>query len=170
MKIRIDVYFLCLLLICSCEKSDLDFENDYESSFKAWESFKKTSGNTYSYTVTNASWTGTSWETKVTIRNGKAVKREFELIKAENVPTDELKWVENENQLNTHTNTAATPAITLDDIYEKAKKDWLLKRKNVKTFFEAKNAGLISTCGYVEDGCMDDCFRGITISQITPQK
>ncbi|WP_255474197.1 hypothetical protein [Flavobacterium sp. SLB02] len=41
-----------------------------------------------------------------------------------------------------------------------------MKRKNVTNYFEAKNDGLISQCGYVEKGCMDDCFVGITIKSI----
>lgn len=29
-----------------------------------------------------------------------------------------------------------------------------------------KNSGMISTCGYVEDGCQDGYFTGITIEEI----
>jgi hypothetical protein len=38
-----------------------------------------------------------------------------------------------------------------------------LKRK----YFEAETDGLLSSCGYVEDGCQDDCFVGIHIAGIT---
>ncbi|WP_256004937.1 hypothetical protein [Pedobacter deserti] len=48
-----------------------------------------------------------------------------------------------------------------------AKTDLLIKRANVNTTFEAKNSGLISAAGYVEEGCQDDCFRGINIISIT---
>lgn len=34
------------------------------------------------------------------------------------------------------------------------------------TYFETKNNGLISTCGYVENTCADDCFIDITITRI----
>jgi hypothetical protein len=54
----------------------------------------------------------------------------------------------------------------LDEIYEKARSNWLKKRGNAKTYFEAKNDGLISSCGYAEDGCQDDCFNGINITSI----
>ena len=63
-------------------------------------------------------------------------------------------------------NSNAADALTLDEIYSKAKNEWLVKRKNVTNYFEAKNDGLISTCGYVEKGCVDDCFAGITIKSI----
>lgn len=70
----------------------------------------------------------------------------------------------NESEINTHQNGAA--ALTLDEIYVNAKSDWLIKRKNTTNYFESKNDGLISQCGYVEKNCMDDCFVGITISSI----
>jgi len=40
------------------------------------------------------------------------------------------------------------------------------KRKDASVYFEAKNNGMISSCGYVQDGCMDDCFNGINIASI----
>ena len=33
-------------------------------------------------------------------------------------------------------------------------------------FFEANNKGMISTCGYFPKNCADDCFTGITITEI----
>ena len=115
------------------------------------------------------SWTGTSSETTITVSNGKVTKREFRYTVTkylpDNFPKEELEWVENENELNTRAHSGAA-ALTLDEIYTKAKSEWLIKRENAKTYFEAKNNGLISSCGYVEDGCADDCFNGIRISYI----
>jgi len=172
MKMKFGIYFLSLLMIglmSSCEKSDIDFEDDFEKSEKAWKAFKSASGNSYKYVVRFSSWTGTSSETTVTVLNGKITKREFRYTETkylpENFPKEELEWVENENEINTRVNSGAT-ALTLDEVYRKAKSEWLIKRDNAKTYFEAKNDGLISTCGYVEDGCMDDCFNGIRISYI----
>ena len=54
--------------------------------------------------------------------------------------------------------------LTFDHIYEKARSEWLIKRENAKTYFEANNNGLISSGGYVEEGCQDDCFIGINIA------
>jgi len=75
-----------------------------------------------------------------------------------------LEWTENENEINTHPD--GTTARTLDEVYEKAKNDWLKKRKNTDTFFEARNNGLISTCGYNVPNCPDNCFIGIEIIHI----
>jgi hypothetical protein len=153
----------------SCDKTDIDFENDFEKSRKAWKAFKKSSGNSYKYTVIFSSWTGTRSETIITIDNGMVVRREFKYIVTqylpENFPTEELKWIENKNEINTHNYTGADP-LTLDEVYAKAENEWLLKRDNAKTYFEAENNGMISHCGYVNDGCQDDCFNGISISYI----
>ena len=168
------LFFLTLLLmgslIFSCEKSDIDLDNEYEKSHKVWLDFKESSDNTYNYTVTGSSWTGTAWETKITVSKGIITQREFRFTSTEglteNFPEEDLEWIEYENEINSHENTAAAESLTLDEVYAKAKNEWLIKRKNAKAYFEAKNAGLISVCGYVENGCMDDCFRGIKILYI----
>ena len=53
-KMKLSVYFLSLLMIglmFSCEKSDIDFEDDIEKSEKAWKAFRSSSGNSYKYVV-----------------------------------------------------------------------------------------------------------------------
>ena len=166
----------CLLLVStllvSCKKSNLSHENEFENSYREWQTFKQTSGNSYRYMVTFGSWTGFGTETIITVTNGKVTQRSYQLLLPRQgvpnpIPTDEMAWTENENEINTHTSMAAA-ALTLDEIYEKARTEWLLKRKDAKVYFEAKNNGLISSCGYVNDGCQDDCFNGIVIAYIQP--
>lgn len=156
------------IIFTSCKKSNISHETSFEKSYKEWLSFKETSGNSYRYMVGGGSWTGLGWQTLITVNNGKIIKREFKYNLPVgwqgNIPSDEMEWVENENEINSHTSAAG--AITLDEIYEKARNNWLKKRGNAKTYFEAKNHGLISSCGYIEDGCQDDCFVGITINYI----
>ena len=157
---------LLVSLMFSCDKTDIDFENDFEKSQKAWKAFKKSSGNSYKYTVVFSSWAGMRSETTITVSNGKIVQREYKYSKRENLTViDEFQWIENENEINTHKDAGAEP-LTLDEIYAKAESDWLVKRDKATTYFEAKNDGMISSCGYVNDGCQDDCFNGIKISYI----
>lgn len=165
---------ICLLtllfigvMLTSCKKSDMNFENDFEKSNKEWLIFKEISNNSYSYMVTGSTWTGSAWETVITVTNGKITQRHFKFTSVEglvNVPQEALEWTENENEINSH--DSADEALTLDQIYDKARNEWLIKRKNAKPYFETNNNGLISSCGYVEDGCMDDCFIGIKIAHI----
>ena len=78
-------------------------------------------------------------------------------------------WIETIASLNTHPQGAATP--NMDVVYEKAAKEWLsADPKQNMIYFEVKNRGMISTCGYVKKGCMDDCFTGIKISNISAEQ
>ncbi len=77
-----------------------------------------------------------------------------------------LRWTEQEADLGLHEVSPASAIQTLDDIYEKARTIWLKKRSDATTYFEAKNDGMVSTVGFVPDGCMDDCFSGISIRSI----
>lgn len=170
------LYVLTLLiaaLLSSCKKSDFEYENSFEKSHRAWLDYKKASDNSYSYTVTGGSWTGISWETNLLVFKGEVISRRFrytrvdDLIK-KNIPAEQLEWAEMEGELNSHQTTPAAEVITVDEVYKRAKNVWLKKREGVKVIFEANNNGLISSCGYIPDGCQDDCFSGITISKIEP--
>ena len=167
---KLNVYPVILVLIASllisCKK-DMEFGSDYSKSEKAWNSFKASSGNSYRYMVSTSSWTGTASETIITVREGRVVGRSYVLrvrMEANAQPVISAEWEEDAASLGSHTDGAALH--TLDDIYSSAKNDWLKKRDNATTYFEAKNNGMISSCGYVEDGCADDCFRGISIGFI----
>ena len=163
---------LLLLILCTvvaaCSKSDIESENSYERSLQAWLSFKKESGNSYQYTVLQSSWTGYRSETTITVTDGKVVRRHFKMVSTEgleNVPEGELEWTE-EGSFSEFGTSAAAPIRTLDEIYEIAKTNWLLKRKDSSTTFEAENNGMISLCGFTPRNCVDDCFNGIYITSI----
>ena len=159
-----------LMLFASCGKNtngisnaNIYYEVILKKSNQSWQKFKKANSNSYQYKVQFVSWTGWSWETTITVINGKVSKRSFEL-KYSGETTD--SWIEFENEIGI--NEGGAEPLTLDQIYDKAKKEWLIKRENAELFFETDEDGLISLCGYVEKYCMDDCFIGIRISYIGP--
>lgn len=162
------IFALLTIVIASCNKDTIAYGNNYDKSYRAWLNFKDSSGNSYRYLVAQGSWTGYGAETIVTVKNGKIVQRSFvakiHANNGTNAATILEQWNEDETQLSTHQNGAAL--LTLDDLYKEAKQNWLVKRDNADTYFEAKNHGMISSCGYVPNGCMDDCFNGINISFI----
>ncbi len=171
MKNRILIITLLLIsaIISSCSTDDdFNYQNDFENSQKIWLNFKESTNNSYKYTVGSGTWAGSYWETTLTISNGMITQRYFKYIVtdglSEDIQEEELEWTENENEIGTHQNGAEP--ITLDEIYEKAKQDWLIKRKNTQTYFETENNGIISTCGYRDKNCVDDCFIGINIKSI----
>lgn len=160
------VVFLSALVFVSCKKDTLSHGADYSRSYLAWKAFKDSSHNSYRYMVGTNSWTGAGTETIITVREGKVVERSFVAKQSTHngttfVVTVLQEWTETGSQLGSHDLVASI--ATLDDIYEKAKEDWLKKRDKVTIYFEAKNNGMISLAGYVPDGCQDDCLRGIHI-------
>lgn len=170
-----NIYFLILLLtsivFTNCKEDDIQYEDDFDQSFAKWISFKETIGNSYNYTVYNSSWVGTSWQTTIKVTNGVVTERSFKSISTQglvNVPQENKEWIEAGNELNSHQNSEAADVLTLDQIYDKARTEWLIKREKATIYFEAKNDGMLSSCGYVPDGCMDDCFVGIHINSIKP--
>tara|TARA_R110000868_G_scaffold33779_1_gene122350 strand:+ start:217 stop:729 length:513 start_codon:yes stop_codon:yes gene_type:complete len=166
------IFLLISSLTPSCSSDDdLDYQNDFDNSKKAWVDFKDSSNNSYKYLVLGASvFTTYGWVTTITVFNGVIIERDFRYTSgAENfIPVDQLEWTESENEINSseHEYTSASIALTLDEIYEKAQLEWLIKRKDATTYFEVENNGLISTCGYVKKGCIDDCFNGIKVKSI----
>lgn len=168
------IYLIALLMISciitSCESDDIDYQNEFQKSKKALQDFKKETNNSYKYTVDFSSWTGTASETTITVTNGVVSQRHFKYTNTSglnNIPPKELEWTETGSEIGSHKNSGAA-ALTLDEIYLKAEQEWLVKKSNAKISFEAKNNGLLSTCGSVENGCQDDCFVGIRIKNIEP--
>ena len=170
-NVLLSMILLIAVAFTACKKDEIEYRNDFETSLKAWQKFKAESGNSYSYTVYTSSWIGSTSETIITISNGQFVSRVYRTLRPHDhmgpPPKDSPlveEWREEGSTLNTKQDGA--PLLTLDQIYEQAKNDLLLKRPDAKTYFEANNDGLISSAGYVEDNCADDCFRGVNIKSI----
>lgn len=166
MKNGLFFLFPAVLLLVACNKPQW-FSNDFYKSQTAWLSFKKSSKNSYQYTTFSSSWTGFNTATTITVHNGVVIKRAYKAEMVYPEPKMIEAWEEEPDQLNSHSSGAGT--LTLDEIYEKAKTEWLIAdtREN-QVFFETKNNGMISKCGYVPRNCADDCFFGIQISGIKP--
>ena len=171
MKNRILIITLLLIssIISSCSSDDdFNYQTDFENSHNAWLHFKESTNNSYKFTVGSGTWAGSYWETTISVSNGVIIQRYFKYIEtgglSDNIPEEELEWTENGNEIGTHQNGAEP--ITMDEIYEKAEQDWLIKRKNTQSYFETENNGIISSCGYRDKNCVDDCFIGINIKSI----
>jgi hypothetical protein len=165
---------LAVLMIAACKKDSISHENDFAVSYRAWLNYKQAVNNSYSYVVQVGSWTGYGTETVLHITNGKITGRTYKAYRLEQnasgPPTNVVlkTWVEDPSTLNTHPQDGAV-LLTLDEVYAKAKSVWLAADKKTNdVYFEASNNGLISSCGFVPQGCQDDCFDGITITSIKP--
>src|SRR5690625_3711801 len=131
-KLNIILLTLSILLLTfsGCKKDELAHQNDFDKSYSAWLNFKKESNNSYKYVVSRGSWVGTRWETTLTVRNGKVVKRTFEMSYPEECGCfmmspeeekwmeehqDEMEWVEEETEIGSHKDTPAAAPVNLDE-------------------------------------------------------
>ncbi|PVX51943.1 hypothetical protein C7377_0237 [Balneicella halophila] len=166
MSIRI---FTTLLLISSIifscsDDDDFRYQNNFEQSKKAWLDFKEATNNSYTYTTSFDSWIGSHQETEITVSNGEVIKRSYKYTFPYDDTIEDVEWTEEGDQIGSH--EEGDEPMTLDQIYGLAETEWLTKKDNTITYFETKNNGMISLCGYVNKDCADDCFRGITIDSI----
>jgi hypothetical protein len=169
MKIQTYLVVFMFILLASCSKEIVSPSGvSYQQSLNYWNAYKASVNNNYSYTVVFGSVFGYGSETKITVKGGVVIARDYIATRRiNNGPIEIYKtWSETAANLNTHASEGAD-LITLDDIYVKAKNEWLTVDKKKNTiYFETDNKGLLSSCGYVPEGCQDDCFRGITIKEI----
>jgi len=158
-----------LFFIQSCKKERFYSSDAFHRSYKTWLDFKAASNNSYTYTQTWSSWTGFSSSMVVQVNNGKVTGRTYKSMGPDEQDRTKIKlyaeWTETNETLNTHKGYDAS--LTLDEIYDKAKHVWLRMDEDENLiFFEANNKGMISTCGYFPKNCADDCFTGVTITEI----
>ncbi len=169
-----NLYLLTLLVLLSatgCKKENIAKSDEYDTSYKAWISYRAGIHNSYKYTVNWGSWTGYGAEVTTTVNKGKIISRDYTSFKYRNDGTntkDTLKtWHEDDTHINTHGEEAGE-LMTIDDVYTKARTVWLkVDASTNDIIFEAKINGIITNCGYVPRNCADDCFTGINITSIT---
>lgn len=111
----------------------------------------------------NGGWDAQSMEEVLTAL--RKTSAEFENISGISLASY-LQWTETGAAVGTHKDTPANNLLTLDHVYDKAKNEWLKRQGGVSTYFESKNNGMISSCGFAPEGCQDDCFHGISIKLI----
>jgi len=166
------IYYYHFVFGNKLQKKDIANESDYNKSYNAWLSYKKNVHNSYGYTQYYGSVFGYYTEIKIGVNDGEFISRDLILVKSHLDGTnkgDTLKqWHEDVSSINTH-GVEGGDLLTIDDIYDKSRTVWLKAdvKKNA-VVFEAKNNGLISSCGFIPNECQDDCFNGITITSITP--
>jgi hypothetical protein len=159
------LFILFITAFVSCKKDAMPYSSEFETSLKVWNSYKTLVNNSYSYTIANYSSIGvisSHTETKIIVQNNKVTGRIYTAYVSIHVIET---WTETSTTLNTHNNGVAT--ITLDEIYAKAKNEWLaVDKKQNQIIFTTDNQGFIKQCGYIPNNCADDCFIGITIQAI----
>lgn len=80
--------------------------------------------------------------------------------------TEELSWEENGEEVGKTLNTPATKPWNLDQMYEWARLLIKDSKPGKQIYFEVDSRLLIKSCGFVLQGCQDDCFEGIVFKEI----
>jgi hypothetical protein len=55
--------------------------------------------------------------------------------------------------------------LTIDDLYKSCASKYLIAdSKNNTLYFDTELNGLMTLCGFVPNGCQDDCYQGVKIN------
>ncbi|AFD09072.1 hypothetical protein [Solitalea canadensis] len=166
-------FFILILLIglFACDKSDNNkttLLKNYNESYVKWTKLKAQNGNSYTYQTTFGSWTGGGSTTELKIENGKVTGRNYHrfILNGSNGKKDTVaSYVETVGDLGSHESGAKL--LTIDELYRSCIGEYLVvDEDNNQLFFESNTEGVMYLCGFVPDGCVDDCFNGITIENL----
>ncbi len=170
--------FLVILTIffISCEKNEdknsvlstLKGESgmSYNESLTKWRELKKINGNSYIYQTTISSWTGFSSVTELKIEEGIVTTRVYKEFKT-NETNGQQEMIDSYTEIKTSLGSHEKGAniLTIDDLYNSCASEYLIADKERNTlYFETETSGLMTLCGFVPNGCMDDCFKGVRIN------
>ncbi|WP_373056107.1 hypothetical protein [Zunongwangia sp. H14] len=175
-KITLFSGILACIFLFACSEPDVQATNisgesgiTYKNSKSSWQGLKTAKGENYRYRIEFTSWTGYSQETEITVIKGEIEKREFHAFQQnftdEQLVYEELEsYVETGEELGTHEKGAALR--TIDELYETCISELLVVNQSSNTlYFDTDENGIISECGYVPKGCVDDCFAGFKLKK-----
>lgn len=161
---------ITIITIISCDKDDnkSSLITDFNISKVNWEELKSINGNSYTYQTTFSSWTGFGAMTELKIRDGIVISRlyeEFQINSANGQKEILNSYLEGESNLGS--NEKGAEILTIDQLYDSCIGEYLTAgMKNNTLYFEAEWDGIMSLCGYVPNGCADDCFSGVRINSL----
>lgn len=175
MKTSRPFFVILMVLLISCEKNNDknsvlttlkgDSGISYNESLSKWRELKLINGNSYTYQTTFISWTGFSNITELKIEDGIVTSRIYKEFQTnETNGQKELidSYTETMNSLGSHDKGANL--LTIDDLYNSCAGEYLIVDKERNTlYFDTGISGLMTLCGFVPNGCVDDCFTGVRI-------
>ena len=171
------IMFLFCITLLSCSTNDDDRGEitgesgiSYSDSKTMWKEVKAQNEETYSYTVSFSSWSGFGSRTTITVKDGLVSKRKylyFEQVLNEESELEEVEiesYTETGEEIGSH--SEGFDPLLIDELYQTCLSDYLnINKADNEIYFNTDEAGIISNCGFVETGCVDDCFRGFRISE-----
>jgi hypothetical protein len=135
-------------------------------SQKVWNTYKNKYNNSYNYFTNFVSWVGFGNETKLSIKNGKVIKKEYTSWNK----LEEKNWIEDKpSTLGKH--KLGAKILLIDDLYKQCRNILLSTNKNTNhIYLSFDKKGLLHNCLYTPKNCADDCSNGIKIKEINFNK
>lgn len=172
LKIFIFVSFFNVLYSCDDQSESIENNTAYENSLTAWNDLKEVNGSSYTYEVITKSVFDFGSTTQITVIDNIVVSRNYEaynLFDENNMP---LQWDNriitnsySENSTNLNINNEGASALTIDELYNLCLKDYLtVNPKRNTIYFNVDTIGVLENCGFTPNGCQDDCYTGVTLS------
>jgi hypothetical protein len=171
------ILFLFCNTLLSCSSNDTDRGEitgesgvSYNDSRTMWKELKAQNDETYNYTMSFISWSGFGSRTTITVKDGLVSKREYLYFEQILNEVSELEEVEIESYTEAGeeigSNSEGFDPLLIDELYETCISEYLIVNTDENDiYFNTNDAGIISSCGFVEKGCVDDCFIGFRISE-----
>jgi hypothetical protein len=173
------LFVLFIFMVTSCEnKEDDQFSNlknltnlegesglSFDESYSKWNALKKENDNSYIYQTSQISWTGFGSVTELRIEKGVIKERNYAEYMEYWTPS-RRKIIDSysENYTNLGSHEKGADLLTIDDLYNSCSNNYLtVDTDNNTLYFKTTTNGLMTSCGYVPNNCMDDCFFGVTI-------
>mmetsp|Transcript_29839 Transcript_29839/g.47597 ORF Transcript_29839/g.47597 Transcript_29839/m.47597 type:complete len:161 (-) Transcript_29839:165-647(-) len=149
-----------IIMFIACRLSIL-FASSYDISLAKWTELKGSRGDCYTYTRSFVSWVGFGSRTIIKVEQGVVVERTYEAFDSSRTITS--TYHESTPQ-EIGTNSQGQPAKTMDELYTECPSYLALDEQTNYIYFRVDDLGILQLCGYVPQGCMDDCFQGISVS------
>lgn len=169
---RIVILLFVALTATSCDENNLNEIKgesgiSYSQSLKKWKELKGIHGNSYVYSTTFTSWTGSGSTTVIKVENGVITARYFEQFNRDENGAKTIVNAYTETGATLGTHTEGAPLHTMDELYEScARKYLVVSEKKNKLYFETGRNDVMTLCGFVPNDCADDCFKGIRVQSL----
>jgi hypothetical protein len=145
-------------------------EREVRESRAEWRKLSA-DGRAYSFETSSSSWIGTTCTTRIDVEAGVVVGRKQTQTRSNDpeegdAPWEPENWFERGDEVGSHESACQAP-VTLDALYDRCENEVLCVDPSENTFYLGYDAqGVLTYCGYVPQGCADDCFRGFSLDWV----
>ena len=155
------------LSLAACDTGNDELAQELETSSDTWQALASDAPAGYGYTRQFESFAGFGFITSFEVVSDQVTMRSYEAYDVDEfgdrVTTD--TWTETGSELGSH--EVGHPLLTIDQIYEQCRDDVLTRDPSENTLILSFHEnGILRTCHYVPNDCLDDCSFGVDIASL----